>query len=1037
MPKRARTKEEGREIIEELVSTFGEHLHFHKSPQFDETTNRQRFIDPFFAALGWDVADEDRRGPFADVVLEYSVRSRTADPNQLTLETDEAEDQRVEDALAASADVGYVGIRRPDYSFRIGGERQFFVEAKRPSVEIGGARPVYQVKSYGWNAGVPLSLLTDFEELLVFDCRYPPVLEEPMTGLLAEFRMTFHDYRSKWDLLWDTFSREAVADGSLTRYVATLAERRGLIPVDKAFLADLARWRLALARDFAAQNPELDVWELNDATQLTLDRLVFIRVCEDRRLEPTPVLRPLLDADRPYEDFVKAIEPLRENYNGGLLDPSFADELEVTPDTFKRAIRGLYTPWSAYRFDALGVEILGSIYERALGSIITLDPTDGRVGIEVKPEVRKAGGVYYTPQWVVDEIVRRTIDPLIQGKGPRDLQKFRVLDPACGSGSFLLGAFSRLIQHFEHYYTEHPTVDRRFHFTDEQGFERLTATAKASLLRNSIFGVDVDPAAVEVTTMSLYLKSLESDAPEYVRTQMSLSGAILPSLAENIQVGNSLVSTDFYGQTQLGQLDEYEEHRLRPFKWDSMNEGFGRVLADGGFDVVIGNPPYFNVDSTYGAGHPVPAYLKKSFDDVWTDKTDIYYYFLRRGAALAQRRLAFIVSRAFLEADKAKKIRGWLAESAQLERLIDFDGFFVFADAGIATTIVIFDTTRRHDEQTTAVARLASDATVVREVVEGLRTGSAPFEVFEHHGQLGGEPWRFPNPHLKDLYDKIDAAGEPLVRLCELGQGMQTGANNVFGKLSMDDVVTHNLPPEYLKRRARNSDIQSFHISANDEFVLYLEDVRRYDDLPDEVREYLELPQNKEKLEARAAYKRGDCEWWKFTWPLHQSLYSKPRIVSPYRTGHNRFALDSYFSWITLTDTTVAFRRTGVDEDDRYILGLLNSRLLTFRFRGLGKLTGPNMWEAFDNSIGELPIRRINFDDAQERTAHDRVVELARQIEDALEAKESGLSGTERSVAARKAEALTDALDEIVLSLYGITDEEEQVTVLALGEPLG
>jgi Eco57I restriction-modification methylase len=1036
MPPRAQTREEGLALAEELVATFAEHLDYHKSPEFDETTNRQRFIDPFFAALGWDVADEDRRGPFADVVLEYSLRSKTGDPNQLTLETDEAEDQRVEDALAASAEVGYIGISRPDYSFRLGGERQFFVEAKRPSVEIGGARPVYQVKSYGWNAGTPVCVLTDFEELLVFDCRYPPVLEEPMTGLLTEFRMTFRDYPRNWDMLWDTFSREAVAEGSLTRYVATLVERRGLVPVDKAFLADLARWRLAIARDFATQNPELDVWELNDATQLTLDRLVFIRVCEDRRLEPTPVLRPLLDEETPYEEFIRAIVPLRENYNGGLLDPSFADALKLTPDTFKRAIRGLYTPWSPYRFDALGVEILGSIYERALGSVLTLDASDRSVGIEVKPEIRKSGGVYYTPQWVVDEIVRRTIDPLIEGKRPRDLHKFRVLDPACGSGSFLLGAFTRLIQHFERYYTEHPTVDRRLHFTDEQGFERLTAAAKASLLRNSIFGVDVDPAAVEVTTMSLYLKSLESDAPEYVRTQMSLSGAILPSLAENIRVGNSLVSTDFYAQTQLPELDEYEEHKLRPFKWDSTSEGFGRVLADGGFDVVIGNPPYFNVDSTYGAGHPIPAYLKIAFADVWLDKTDIYYYFLRRGAGLAKRRLAFIVSRALLEADKAKRIRGWLAETAHLDRLIDFDGFFVFPDAGIATAITIFDTTQRHGDGRTAVERLSSSVLSTREVVEGLRTESAPFEVFERDGDLGGRPWRFPNPHLRALFTKIDDVGEPLARLCELGQGMQTGANNVFGKLSSADIVKHELPNEYLKPRARNSDIQSFHISENDEFVLYLEDVGRYEDLPESVRTYLELPENREKLEGRAAYQRGDCEWWRFTWPLHQSLYSQPRLVSPYRTGHNRFALDSDFRWLTLTDTTVAFPRHEVDEDNRYLLGLLNSRLLTFRFRGLGKLTGPNMWEAFDNSIGQLPIRRIDFESVDDVALHDRVVVLAQQIEQSLVAKESGLSSADRSVAARRAEALIDQLDGIVLDLYGISDDEERTTILALGEPL-
>ncbi len=1035
MPPRAADREEGRALVGQLVSDFGDQLAYYKSPDFDETTNRQRFIDPLFAALGWDVADEDRRGPFADVLLEYSLRRPNVDANQLTLDHDEAEDQRIEDALASREAVEYIGVRRPDYSFRIQGERRFFVEAKRPSVEISSPRPIYQVKSYGWSARTLVAVLTDFEEWLVFDCRYRPVLEEPLTGLLPEFRLSFRQYVDAWDLLWNTFSREAVADGSLDRYVATLADRRGELPVDQAFLADLGRWRQQLARDLAEQNPELDVWQLNDATQLTLDRLVFIRVCEDRRLEPTEVLRPLLASDSPYEDFIHAIVPLRENYNGGLLDPDSIDDLRVTPITFKQIVRGLYTPWSPYRFDVLGVEILGSIYERALASIITLDG-ERRVKIEVKPEVRKAGGVYYTPQWVVDEIVRRTIDPLIEGRRPRDLAKFRVLDPACGSGSFLIGAFSRLIQHFENYYTAHPTVDRRSHFRDEQGIERLTASTKAGLLRNSIFGVDVDPAAVEVTTMSLYLKSLESDAPEYVRTQMSLSGAILPSLAENIRVGNSLISTDFFAQEVLTELDDYEEHRLRPFKWASSDEGFGRVFDDGGFDVVIGNPPYFNIDSTYGAGHPVPAYLRTHYADVWLDKTDVYYYFLRRGAELATKRLGFIVSRAFLEADKAKRVRAWLADNARLDRLVDFDGFFVFPDAGIATAIAVFDTSTRHEDAVTAVQRLGTGATSPREVIDGMRRETDPFEVFERKGTLDGRPWRFPNPYVAELFDKIDSRGEHLTRLCILGQGMQTGANGVFGKLDAERVKRFELPMSLLKPRARNSDIHRFHVSGGDEFVLYLEEVSSFEKLPAAVRKYLELPQNKEKLEARAAYKRGDCEWWRFTWPLHQDHYRGPRLISPYRTGHNRFALDEVFSWLTLTDTTVAFRRPHVREDDRYLLGVLNSRLMTFRFRGLGKLTGPNMWEAFDNSIAELPIRRIDFTTEVDRMLHDRVVELVRGIEHSLSVRDAATFTSERSLARRRVEALLEELDAVVLDLYGIEENEERATVLSLGAPL-
>ena len=1034
-PQMASSREAGREAVAALCASFGDDLSYYKSANFDETSNRQRFIDPFFAALGWDVADEEKRGPHADVLLEYSLRARSEAQGQAVLLEEEQEDQRVADALSAQKDPGYVGVRRPDYSFRIGGRRRFFVEAKRPSVEINSPRPIYQVKSYGWNARTPIALLTDFEELAVYDCRYQPVLSAPMTGLVPEFNLHFNQYVERWNLLWDTFSREAVAAGSLARFAEEISDREGQVPVDVRFLADFARWRQSLARDLAKQNPNLDVWQLNDATQLTLDRLVFIRVCEDRGLEPEPVLRPLLDVDEPYAAFITAIGQLRGGYNGGLLDAGFVDQLTVTPTVFKRIIQGLYTPWSPYRFDAISVGILGSIYERALGSMVTLEQ-DRSVKVELKPEVRKAGGVYYTPTWVVDEIVRLTVDPLIVGKPPAQLQDFRVLDPACGSGSFLLGAYARLVQHFEEYYTAHPTVERKAHFTDERGVERLTSGAKAQLLRKSIFGVDVDPAAVEVTMMSLYLKSLESEAPEYVRTQMQLGGAILPTLTENIRVGNSLVGTDFYQQQGLKQLDAFEEHRLRPFKWDSDAEGFGKVLANGGFDAVIGNPPYFSVDATYGTGHPVPAYLKTVYSDVWLDKTDIYYYFLRKAAGLANQRLGFIVSRAFLEADKARRIRAWLASHARLEALCDFDGFMVFADAGIATGIVLFDTSQRHGAHEVAVRRLASGASTTDQVIEGLRSEAAPFEIFSRASKLDERPWRFPNPYADALYKKIDSAGEELSGLCVLGQGMQTGANKVFAKLDAKEVAKYRLPAPYLKPRARNSDIQCFYIATSGLEGLYLEDVPNLRSLPDEVRNYLKMPVNEKVLKDRAAYIRGDCEWWRYTWPLHKDLHNQARLVGPYRTGHLRFAIDEGFSRLTLTDTTVAFRRDDVKEDIRYLLGLLNSKVLTFRFRGLAKLTGANMWEAFDNSIGELPIRRIDFSDAAEVARHDEIVGLAQGIEAAQIAAMEGLSASDRSLGARKVEALVERLDEVTLDLYRIDDVEERASILALGAPL-
>lgn len=1033
-PQVAQDREQGRDAVAELVRAFSDGISYYKSADFDETSARQRFIDPLFAALGWDVSDEARRGPYADVVLEQSLR-RPPEGQLVLQEQEEAEDVRVARALAGNIDAGPIGVRRPDYAFRVGGDLRFFVEAKRPSVDVNSPRPIFQVKSYGYSARTPIALLTDFEELVAFDCRFPPELDEPNTGLLTEFQMRFTDYIDRWDSLWETFSHEAVAGGSLERYAATLEERRGQLPVDRAFLADLGRWRREIAQDFAARNVHLDVWQLSDATQLTLDRLVFVRVCEDRRLEDHDVLKPLLTHDDPYPAFLSAIQPMRAAYNGGLLDPDLADDLELGADVFRRVLRGLYAPWSPYRFDVLGVEILGSIYERALGSEVLLDQ-DRSVSIELKPEVRRAGGVYYTPQWVVDEVVRLTIDPLIEGKPPRALRNFRVLDPACGSGSFLLGAYARLIRHYEDYYTAHPTVDSRSHAADDQGVRRLTAEAKAELLRNSIFGVDVDPAAVEVTTMSLYLKSLESDSPALLRMQMRFGYALLPSLYSNIRVGNSLVSTDFYAQTALRALDEYEEHRLRPFKWESDAEGFGAILADGGFDAVVGNPPYFSVDNAYGAGHPVPAYLQRAYPAVWDRMTDVYYYFLAKAVHLAKERVGFIVSRAFLEAHYAKGVRRVLSREARLDDIVDFDGFQVFPDAGIATAIVTFDATQAHGDATVRVRKLDRATYPTREVVRGMRVASEPFGVYDHPIALDEHPWHFPSAREAELFHIMDRAGQPLRSLCELGQGMQTGANGVFASFSDDDIAELGFPDDLLKRRGRNSDIEAFYIRPDGPWALYVEEVPSYEDLPETVRAYLERDDVREKLQARAAYRRGNCEWWRWTWPLHRELHDRPRIVNPYRTPNNRFAIDWDFEFFTSTDTTVGFPFEHVGEDIRYIVGLLNSRVLTCRFRGMAKLTSPNMWEAFDNSIARLPIRRLDLSNAHERAIHDRVVRLVEGIEDARRAARDSGAAADRTIAARRAEGLSDELDEIALDLYGITAAPDRTDVLGFGAPL-
>jgi predicted RNA methylase len=244
----------------------------------------------------------------------------------------------------------------------------------------------------------------------------------------------------------------------------------------------------------------------------------------------------------------------------------------------------------------LGVEILGNVYEQFLGKVIRL--TAGhQAKVETKPEVKKAGGVYYTPQYIVDYIVKNTVGKLVEGKGktPEEIAKIKILDPACGSGSFLIGAYTYLLRyHLDWYVGNEPKKHKEAVFRVRENEWYLTTAEKKRILLNNIFGVDIDPQAVEVTKLSLLLKVLEHESRESIDQQVKLGlEGVLPNLEDNIKCGNSLIGPDFYGTGQQETLfDEAEMRRVNVFDWDDDVKGFGGIMRRGGFDCVVGNPPY-------------------------------------------------------------------------------------------------------------------------------------------------------------------------------------------------------------------------------------------------------------------------------------------------------------------------------------------------------------------------------------------------------------------------------------------------------------
>ena len=217
--------------------------------------------------------------------------------------------------------------------------------------------------------------------------------------------------------------------------------------------------------------------------------------------------------------------------------------------------------------------------------------------VEEKPEVRKAGGVYYTPTYIVDYIVKNTLGELLKGQSARaEDRPLRVLDPACGSGSFLLGAYQYLLDWYLDWYLNNDPArwgrGKNPALVEGRDGWQLTMDKKKEILLNHIHGVDIDAQAVEVTKLSLLLKVVEKPG------QLSLfTERILPDLGQNIHCGNSLIGPDYYEGQQLPMLAGDEAYRVNAFDW---KKAFPRIFAAGGFDAVIGNPPEIAVKAYQG-----------------------------------------------------------------------------------------------------------------------------------------------------------------------------------------------------------------------------------------------------------------------------------------------------------------------------------------------------------------------------------------------------------------------------------------------------
>lgn len=648
-------------LLQEKIELFRKNIKDYTSTNYDEYNTRADFVDVLFSALGWDMYN--RQGVielFREVVREDKVI---------------IEGRR----------------KAPDYAFKIGPHIVFYVEAKKPSIDIkNDPEPAYQLRRYAYSKGLELSILTNFAQIAVYDTRIMPQVGDKAFHSRI-FYCTYDElyekckdtrFETNFDFLLKTFGKQAILNGSFNAYAQEKKGAKGTASVDEGFLNLLNNWREKLAVGIALKNEEIDEYNLNLAVQRIIDSLVFLRIAEDRLIEePNYLLNQTLKPEI-YKSLIVVFRKADAKYNSGLFDyPEWLSNLKVEDKLIKEIIEEMYYP-CPYEFSVLPIEILGNAYEQFLGKTIKYlrhTKYGHKVIIEEKPEVRKAGGIYYTPKKVVDYIVEKTVGRLIDQKSPDQISTIRVLDPSCGSGSFLIGAYEYLLRYHLAYYLQNKTAKKIalkegtiYQVSGER--YKLSTAKKIEILTQHIFGVDLDPLAVEVTKLSLLLKVLEDENLEYKEELFKAEHYhILPDLKYNIKCGNSLIKSDYYDSVDLSDLQKAQMRKINVFDWE---KEFSFIMNHGGFDCIIGNPPYGSLNYTkqslkdfYKDELPYWQSSYELFD--WRINFVMLFYemiFKKENLLRDNGMLGMIIDFSFLDLP-FKKVRDYLFETTRLSEL--------------------------------------------------------------------------------------------------------------------------------------------------------------------------------------------------------------------------------------------------------------------------------------------------------------------------------------------------------------------------------
>ena len=640
------------------ISKYADDLRANKS--ISEETIRV-WPNELLAIFGWDVKDT------AHVLQEYVLRGD--------------EHYRLKEINSTH--------RRPDYILKNGTNIKAFLDAKALSIDLSkDTSAAFQIRSYGWSAQLPCSFISNFEQFVIFDTRTLPLPTQPAN--YGAIILTVDEYIEKFDVLYEHLCFDLICNNHLSDIYASRAIE-GKMRIDENFSSVLSEFRIKIAEDLLNNNAEIinSQGQLNYYTQIILDRIIFIRVCESKGIEELEKLKKYSNSKKGFWEMFRnsCYIEFYKHYDGAMFshDSTF-QSLKVKDNVINEFIEHLYYPYP-YRFDVISVKAIANIYEEFLGK--SLEVQSGRVAAVTKEEYVKTNGAVCTPEHIVDMICKQTIS--IENIETVDqLFQVKILEPCCGSGVFLISCYEILAEKLVQILSNsNEEVNKYSSFsTLINGNRTLTIDGRRAIVTNCLYGIDYDESAIEVTKMSLALKIVDGNNPLAWKDIGVYGEKILQDVSRNIRLGNTLV---WEFECFLGEQIE----ALKPL--DIRKEFEDVFSSQGGFTYIVGNPPYVETKHYKSAQPAMHLYLKHKYNS-FEGKADLAVLFIERCLQLLAPDgfLGMIVQRRWFKTNYGKTARKVINHGGYLYKLIDFKATDIFK--GRITYVSIMILNKKHND---------------------------------------------------------------------------------------------------------------------------------------------------------------------------------------------------------------------------------------------------------------------------------------------------------------------------------------------------